>query len=414
VARIAIIGSGIAGLTAAWLCRQQGWQVQLFEQQSVLGMLTHGLEVDGGLVDVPLRVMNARDWSSLLGMSHELGVETFSVQVDTTCSWSDGRTWFRSGRMPLTNWPMVGAWRFVNADAMRIGQGLRQLARVIRQLQARDAGMTLADLLDREPFEPKFWRGLMLPILQTICTCDEDHLLAWPALPLLDLAHGVMHSGDLMRLKGGTRALAGALTDGIPVMAGSGVVEVEVEGDGVRVLNDAGDGGRYDRVIVATQANQIDFLRGDAFERERALLANIPYASGELWVHDDLRFMPGKRRDWGALNFHMDADMHESMFTVWVNAVEPTLEERSPVLQTWNPGFEPEPDSVLARIPMQRAVVDSQSAGVREEVRRWHAQAGRRVFYCGSWAGDGVPLLESAVRSAQDAVGCIAAGLIRH
>ncbi len=367
-------------------------------------MLTHGLEVEGGIVDVPLRVMNARDWSSLLGLAGELGVESYTVEVDTTFSWSDGHTWFRSGRMPLAHWPVPGGWRFVNSDAMRIGLGLLRLAGLIRQLRQRDTAMTLAELLESEPFEPAFWRGLMLPILKTICTCNEDHLLAWPALPLLDLAHSVMHSGDLMRLKGGTRALADALADGIPIMTGSGVVEVTVEDNAVKVLNEAGEGGRYDRVIVATQANQLDFLKDKPFNQERAVLANIPYANGELWVHGDLRFMPGKRQDWGALNFQMDSDMDESMFTVWVNAVEPTLEEGSTVLQTWDPLFEPEPDRVLARIPMQRAVVDSQTAGIREEVSRWHSQPGRRVFYCGSWAGEGVPLLESAVRSAHSAV----------
>lgn len=409
--KVAIIGSGIAGLTAAWLCHQRGWQVRLFEQQAVVGMLTHGLDIAGGVVDVPLRVMNARDWSSLLDLAGELGVETYPVEVDTTCSWSDGQTWFRSGRMPVTNWPMAGGWRFLNADAMRMGLGLLRLAGLARQLRAQDSKMTLAELLDRRPFEPVFWRGLMLPILQTICTCDEDHLLAWPALPLLDLARGVLHSGKLLRLKGGTRALADALAADIPVVTGSGVVEVQAEHDAVRVFNEAGDGGHFDYAIIATQANQLDFLKGHTFEHERAVLASIPYARGELWVHEDLRFLPAKRDDWGALNFQTDANMEASMFTVWVNAVEPTLEQAPAVLQTWNPMFEPEAKSVLARIPMQRAVVDSHTAGIREEVRRWHSQPGRQVFYCGSWAGDGVPLLDSAVRSARDAVAATATSI---
>ena len=407
--RIAIIGSGIAGLTAAWLCRQRGWQVTLFEAQSELGMLTHGLDFEGGVVDVPLRVMNARDWSSLLALAGEVGVETYVVKVDTTCSFNNGQTWFRSSRMPVTNWPVVGGWRFLNADAMRMGLGLLRLAGLTRQLEGREAGITLGELLAREPFEPKFWRGLMLPILQTICTCDERHLLAWPAQPLLDLARGIVHSGDLLRLEGGTRALAGALARDVPMFTGSAVVEVRTKGEKVGVFNQAGEGDHYDRVIVATQANQLDFLKSRTFERERTVLARIPYASGELWVHGDQRFMPAQPDDWGALNFRMDAEMNQSMFTVWVNSVEPTIEDCSPVFQTWNPLFAPDPETVLARVPMQRAVVDSETEGVRAEVNRWHVRPGRRVFYCGSWAGDGVPLLDSAVRSARDAVRAIAA-----
>jgi len=89
---------------------------------------------------------------------------------------------------------------------------------------------------------------------------------------------------------------------------------------------------------------------------------------------------------------------------VLVNAVEPTLTTAEPVLQTWNPLYEPEPATVMARVPLQRAVVHAGTAGVHQALAEWHSQPGRRVFYTGSWAYPGVPLLESAVCSAQAVV----------
>lgn len=163
----------------------------------------------------------------------------------------------------------------------------------------------------------------------------------------------------------------------------------------------------FDRVIVATQANQLSFLDDSQFGEEKAALENIGFASGALWVHQDPRLMPSRKQDWTALNFLMDEALEKPMFTVWVNQVEPMLKGRAPVFQTWNPLFEPDPDRVLARVPLERAVVHPGTAGVHEALGRWHRQADRRVFFCGSWAFEGVPLLESAVRSGNAVVEAI-------
>lgn len=117
--------------------------------------------------------------------------------------------------------------------------------------------------------------------------------------------------------------------------------------------------------------------------------------------------MPAKKQDWTALNFQMSEALEKPMFTVWVNQVEPSLSCSAPVFQTWNPLFEPDPDTVLARVPLERAVVHRGTARVHDALRQWHHRPGRKVFFCGSWAYEGVPLLESAVRSANAVVDVI-------
>jgi uncharacterized protein len=394
----------MAGLSAAYGCRQAGCRVTLFEALPELGMAAHSQSVDGGILDAPLRIMNHDSWCSTLALARRVRVETFAIKVYTSCSWSDRSTWFRSSRMPVTGWPLIGSWRYLNLRTLRLAVGLAWLARFTHRLQASGADITLGDALARERYDVLFWRGLILPILLTTCTCEESHLLAWPAVPLLTQLHGILHTGEALRLQGGTSALASALARDIPGHLGSRVTEVREDDGAMIVRNARGEGGRFDRVIVATQANQIDFLDALQFGEERQLLQGIGYARGELLVHRDERFMPRHRRDWTALNFQMDRDMAHSMFSVWVNAVEPTLAGKPPLFQTWNPRFEPDGDKVLARLPMQRAVVNGDTGSILDRLRAWHAQPGRRLFYCGSWAHEGVPLLESAVRSAQAVV----------
>jgi len=191
------------------------------------------------------------------------------------------------------------------------------------------------------------------------------------------------------------------------VYSGSPVAQLEEGDEGVTVHNERGEGGVFDRVIVATQANHLGFLDDAQFGEERQVLENIGFDSGELWVHQDPRFMPSKKEDWTALSFQMDEALEKPMFTVWVNKVEPTLKDSAPVFQTWNPLFEPDPDTVLARVPLERAVVHPGTARVHEALAQWHRQPGRKVFFCGAWAYEGVPLLESAVRSASAVVDAI-------
>ncbi len=398
---IAVVGSGMAGLAAARLCRDAGHRVTVFEAQSARGMDAHALDIYGGIVDVPLRVMSPEAWQSVLALAAHVGVDTFAVDTFASCSWLNGKTWFRSSRLPVTGWPVPGSWRFLNRHTLSIAQGFLHLrAATERLVHENDRQSTLGEIADREGFEPVFWRGLVLPLLTTICTCREEHLRAWPALPLLTLLATIVHGAQLQRLTGGTRALVDGLVRDLDFESGAAVVTLKQDGDGVTLRNAAGAGGRFDRVIVATQANQLSFLDHEQFTRERHALGNIRFDHGELFVHHDTRFLPRREADWSALNYLVRDDLQAAMFTVWVNAVEPTLAGAPPVLQTWNPLFEPDPAQVAARVKLARAVVHGGTASALTTLDALHDEPGRRVFFCGSWAYPGVPLLESAVRSA--------------
>jgi predicted NAD/FAD-binding protein len=398
---IAIVGSGMAGLAAAHICREAGHRVTVFEAQARRGMDAHTLHVHGGLVDVPLRIMSPLHWQSVLNLATHVGVGTFEVDAFISCNWLDGKTWFRSSRIPFTGLPSVGSWRYLNRETLHIVRGVWQLTRAVKELRRQqDTQTTLGEFLTQQDFDPVFWRGPMLNILKTICTCSEQHLLAWPALPLLSFLEMIAFGNRFLRLEGGTPALVDALSEGLEFCSGSPVVQLQQNEAGVEVRNARGDGGRFDRAIVATPANQSGFLAAGQFEREIAALRAIHFDKGELVVHSDTRFMPRRRRDWVSLNFLMTPDLRDSMWNVWVNAVEPTIAGAPPVFQTWNPLFEPAPESVLMRVPLARAVVHGGTEAALAQLRTLHAAAGRRVFFCGSWAYPGVPLLESAVRSA--------------
>lgn len=395
---IAIIGSGMAGLASAHYLRRAGHQVSIFEAQPSHGMDAHSLRWQGGLVDVPLRVMSPSAWGSVIDLAASVGISTFPVNTFAACSWLDDQsTWFRSSR--LLGLPSVGSWQHLGLSSARLARGFWQFGQCLQKLDVHDP-RSVAELLSEQPFDRLFWRGLALPLLTTICTCDESHLLAWPAHQLFTLLNTIVHGDTLVRLHGGTPALVAALGHDLLRISGSPVQSVREIADGIEVRNGRGEGGCFDRVVVATQANQLGFL-DTPWQRERTLLQGIRFDHGELWVHTDTRFMPAQRRDWSALNYSVTRDLSQAMFSVWVNAVEPSLHQAEPILQTWNPLFEPNAARVIARVPLARAVVHRGTLSVHEQLHQLHSEPHRRVFFCGSWAHAGVPLLESAVRSAQ-------------
>lgn len=396
----------MAGLAAAWMCHRAGREVTVFEAQPRRGMDAHTLEAPGpdgpGVVDVPLRVMSPRAWKSVLALCAEVGVETFEVDTFASFTWGTdgGATWLRSARARLGPWtvPTLGSARFVNRATAAVGVGLARLA--LDEARGGVGDVTLAAYARQARLPQVFLRAFLLPLLTTICTCDEATLLAWPARDLLALFHRILHGEALRRLRGGTPALVDGLAAGLTIHAPERVVAVTGGADEVTVRTASGRSETFDRVLVATQANHaVGFLEGEGFARERATLARFGYDGGELVVHRDVRFMPPRRDDWVPLNYRIAHDLTRSMFTVWVNPIEPSIGPEL-VLQTWNPLMEPDPKTVLARVSMQRAVVDVGTAAAQRELEALHAEPGRRVFFCGSWAAPGVPLLESAVRSA--------------
>jgi predicted NAD/FAD-binding protein len=406
---IAIVGSGMAGLAAGWLVARAGHRVVLYEAQARRGMDAHALRVDSpsgaggiGLVDVPLRVMSPHAWQSVLSLCGEVGVDTFAVDTFASFTWLDGKTWLRNGAVRLGRRvvPFIDSARFVNLDAASVGFGLVRLATVgpIRE------GVTLGELAKEKHWPDTFFRAFLLPLLTTICTCDEATLLRWPARNLIDLFRQILFGKTLRRLVGGTPALVDGLVKGLEIRAPERVVAVTNDSTngfkGVTVATASGTRDTFDAVFIATQANHVAGFLDASMVREREVLSRFRYDSGELVVHRDPRFMPPRRDDWTALNYLVHRDKSRSMFTVWVNPVEPSLTGAEPVFQTWNPLFAPAPDKVLAAVKLQRAVVDPETAKAHADLEALHAEPGRRVFFCGSFAAPGVPLLESAVRSA--------------
>lgn len=402
---IAVIGSGMAGLATARILKDAGHSITIFEALPGRGMDSHSTEFEDGLIDAPLRVMNPHLWKNTLSLATYLGIQTFPVRTYMACSWlfeDRTETWLTTSRSRIGNFPIINNRKGIQQYGWRLVKGMLQLKTAIAKFfKSKDQDITLAEFINRNDIEEVFWHGAVMPVLYTICTCNPKTIGEWPAKPLLIFLRQLTDGDALLRIQGGTPALVDKLIEGIEIHNGAAITQVQEQEEGVLVANAAGEKRIFDRVIVATPTNKIeDFLDAQQFADDIALLKQFKFEQGKLVIHTDQTVMPPKRKDWAVLSYMMDRKFTRQQFTVWLNSVEPSLVGKTAVFQTWQPVTDIDPKKVISTVTLTRAVVDSHTVALNKELQQRHKDINRKVFYCGSWSCDGLPILESAVTSA--------------
>ena len=402
---IAVIGSGMAGLATARILKDAGHNITIFEALTGRGMDSHSTEFEGGLIDAPLRVMNPHLWKNTLSLATYLGIKTYPVRTYMACSWlfeDRTETWLTTTRSRIGNVPIINNRKGLQQYGWRLVKGMLQLKTAIAKFfKSKDQDITLAEFINQHDIEEVFWHGAVMPVLYTICTCNPKTIGEWPAKPLLIFLRQLTDGDALLRIQGGTPALVDKLIENINIQSGSAISKVTEQGDKVLVENNKGEQQLFDRVVVATPTTKIEeFLDPVQFADDITLLKQFRFEQGQLVIHTDPSVMPPKRKDWSVLSYMMDRKFTRQQFTVWLNSVEPSLVGKNAVFQTWQPVTEIDPKKVISTVTLTRAVVDSQTVALNKELQQRHKSANRKVFFCGSWSCDGLPILESAVTSA--------------
>lgn len=405
--KIAVIGSGMAGLATARILKDAGHDITIFEALAGRGMDSHSVTFEEGLIDAPLRVMNPHLWKNTLSLAAHLGISTFPVRTYMACSWLFGdktETWLTTTRSRIGNFPIINNRKGIKQYGWRLVKGMLQLKTSIHQFfKSKNQDITLAEFINNNDIEEVFWHGAVMPVLYTICTCDPKTIGEWPAKPLLVFLKQLTDGDALLRMQGGTPALVDKLIENINIRSGSSITKIVEEGQQVLVENDAGESNYFDRVVVATPTTKIEeFLDTEQFADDIALLKQFRFEQGDLVIHTDSSVMPPKRKDWSVLNYLMERNFSRQQFTVWLNSIEPSLVGKSPVFQTWRPITEIDPKKIISTVTLTRAVVDAQTVALNKELQQRHLNPERKVFFCGSWSCDGLPILESAVTSAMN------------
>ncbi len=405
--KIAVVGSGIAGLSAAWLLSQND-QVTIFEKFGQLGMDAHSLEVQGeqasARIDVPLRVFFDGFYPNLTALYKALGVEFKPVNYAASFGALNGRTYFRYdnfkvGRFAL---PFLKGNQSINLRALRIGWEIlrlfRQSPRSIAEGIADET--TLEEYLQRHNYSRAFAEGFLYPAFSGICTCSHASIKAYPARVVLEYLNSGLLFSSVRRVTLGTQEVVKLLAEEVHAVHLRSQVKGVFQTDAGVAVHTSEQTSTFDHVVLATQANQTARILQNASPAERELLASFSYEPSRVVVHADTRLAPpGGEAQWAPVNFLLSNRGFAPMATIWMNAIQP-MPGAGPVFQTWNPVIEPEPSLVLGEAEFERPVVSQESIKGLDRLAVLHQQKDRRIWFCGSYASHGIPLLESATTSA--------------
>jgi len=402
--RIAVVGSGIAGLTASWLLDREGHNVVLLERLPELGLAAHGmtLSIDGENLsaDIPSRMFNGALWPNLCQLYRDLGVETAPVDRSQTFGELANHPVFRVGDSYFAG---LMSGRFWQAECRQIRQDIQRMKKSAHEDLAscqRD-GIDFQTYLDSRGYSAPFREFFLFPSLSsTVCTCSYESLFQYPAAMILKAMISLTSGDRLLRARNGSKEIVQRLTASLTdIRCNTAVESVQKEDCQVHLTLNSGERITVDHLVMATQANTALKILHDQTDAERSMLESFTYENVKIVLHHDESFMPPTQKEWGTFNIMTNAARDAAMCTVWMNRFCPEWKTKSLLFQTIMPLSEPDPAKILCERFLQRPIVNPESLAGLRRLTELHREPGRRIWFCGSYASGGVPLLESGVQA---------------
>lgn len=395
--RIAVAGSGISGLSAAWLLGQGGHDVTLYESASRLGGHSHtvtahinGREVP---VDTGFIVFNRKTYPNLTALFEHLGVETahsdmsFGVSLDNggfEYSSNSLLSYFRDPSTALNPrfWSVVReVIRFYRTgpDAMR---------------RLADEGLSLGQFLDRCGYGPEFQEDHLLPQAAAIWSCSINDIRDYPAVSFVAFcdSHGLMNFLDRPQWRtvvGGSKAYVQqiARTFNGEIRLSAGVAAVTREGGRVRVRDAGGGEDVFDHIVIGAHADEALAMLADADADERDLLGAFGYTRNQAVLHADPVMMPKKRTWWSSWNYlGHTGDHSEATVSYWMNRLQP-LNTGTDLFVTLNPPSRIPLKNEIARETYDHPMFDARAVAAQPKL--WARQGMRNTWFCGAYFGHG-------------------------
>ena len=405
--RIAVIGSGISGLSAAYHLRNQA-DVTLFEASTYFGGHTHTVDVTlqspKGMVthgvDTGFLVFNERTYPGLIGLFAELQVQTstsdmsFSVQTprasgQRAMEWSGSNlnTVFAQ-RSNLLSPTFLGMLR----DVLRFNTLANALA---DRGQDHALMQPLGEFLDTHKFGSAFRHWYLLPMLGCIWSCPTDQMLQFPVATMVRFCHNhgliqVVNRPQWFTVTGGAKHYVEKLLQHIPhTHLQTPVERIERNDIGVHVFT-AGGAEDFDGVVLACHADQALSLLAQPTPQEQALLGAIRYHPNKAVLHTDTSVMPKKKLAWAAWNYERATDLGLESSRVclhyWINRLQP-LPFSQDVVVSLNPVRAIDPSKVLGEYDYAHPVFDLGAIKAQSQLPRLQGQ--QNTWYAGAWMGYG-------------------------
>ncbi|HXQ50771.1 MAG TPA: FAD-dependent oxidoreductase [Stellaceae bacterium] len=392
---VAVVGSGIAGLSASWLL-QRRHSVTLYEKAAKLGGHCNTVDVpspDGNrlAVDTGFIVYNTTNYPNLVALFQHLGVATHPSDMSFAVSLDEGGleyagTDLRGLFAQPSNLLRPRFWAMLR-DLVRFYRAAPGLLR-----RADGDAMSIGRYLDEGGYSRAFIDDHLLPMGAAIWSSTAADMRQYPAASFIRFfeSHGLLRLArrpEWRTVTGGSRRYVERIAEPLAghVRLACPVRSIRRQPDGVLVEERGGRLTRFDHVVLATHADEALALLADPSPAESALLGAFRYARNVAVLHSDPRLMPRRRRAWASWNYIGRSD-GELCVSYWMNLLQ-GLDRARDFFVTINPVRPPRETLVHASFRYEHPGYDA--AAVAAQQRLWTLQGVRRTWFCGAYFGAG-------------------------
>jgi len=402
--RIAVIGSGISGMVAAYRLSREH-EVTVFEAGSHVGGHTHTVDVEHGgvryAVDTGFIVFNDWTYPNFVALMQELGVAwqpsrmSFSVRCERTGLEYNGTT-LNSLFAQRRNLIRPAFLRMVT-DIMRFNRRAPAL------LRDSDDSLSLGEYLRREAYSRFFLDHYIVPMGAAIWSSRPADMLRFPARFFVEFFsnHGFLSVNDRPTWRvicGGSREYIKKLTApyAARIRLGTPVASIQRQRQHVVLRLKGGDLEHFDQVFIACHSDEALSLLSDPSPEERGILGAIKYQANDAVLHTDARLMPKRTLAWAAWNYHLPAQPSERVTVTYNMNILQTIAAPAQFLLTLNRAGDIDERKILGRYVYHHPVYTS--AAVAAQKRRHEINGARGTYYCGAYWSYGFH--EDGVKSA--------------
>ncbi|MFI4967732.1 MAG: NAD(P)/FAD-dependent oxidoreductase [Gammaproteobacteria bacterium] len=404
--KIAVVGTGIAGLSAAWLLRRHA-DVTVYEQNPYAGGHTHTFQVpEGPAVDTGFIVFNERNYPHLSALFRHLDVGSQESEMSFAASIGGGRVEYAGDNL---NTLFAQRWNLFSRSHWRmlldIARFNRDARRALRSGLASE--LSLGEFILSGGYGDELSRRYLLPMAAAIWSCPVGAMLKFPAASFLKFFenHGLLGLMDRPRWRtvtGGSQEYVKKLlvSLGERVRLDTPVTGLRRVGASVRVWDSSGAFTDYDRVVMAVHADQVLPLLAGANSTERRIFSAFKYQDNRVVLHSDPSLMPRRKSVWASWNYLSD-DVVDGRarvsVTYWMNRLQ-HLSGDTDYFVSLNPLTEPK--HTIFETTYAHPVFTRESMQAQEQLAA--IQGMDRIWFCGAWSGYGFH--EDGLRSAVDVV----------
>ncbi len=388
--RVAVIGGGVSGLSAAWLLAKS-CDVTLYEAGSRLGGHSDTFNWDGAPVDCGFIVYNERTYPNLTALFAHLRIKTRESEMSFAASIDDGAIEYsgaglrglvaqRANLLRPRYWSML-------SDILRFFREAR------KDVGREDLGR-LETYLDQRGYGAPFRDYYLYPMAAAVWSTPAMRVGEYPAEAFIrfSLNHGLLDLIDRPAWRtviGGSRVYVSALAKPLGrTLTARAAVRVKRTEEGLDVTDVTGEIHRYDRLVVATHADEALRLIDGPTSAERDLLGAFRYVRNDATLHTDWRAMPRRRAAWSSWNYMARGrgDGRSLSVTYWMNNLQ-SLPGRPPVFLSLNPLVKIPDSRVLRRMQFEHPIFTD--ATIAAQKRLWSLQGVGDIWFCGAYFGFG-------------------------